>query len=329
MDFEGSSVDPEQIDSCFYDENTTSLTQYSMEYPNLPTSDLEPDAVPFSPEVSLPANMFGGAVPHLSGEPFEGATAPPSAELPTESVRMDLRVTPGYGPSHHRDTHNQSSVGWQHASQQPEDQHRRETYHPLPQLSQPSREPQNYANPTSVTSVQEETMKVDVPVSVKFDAVIICHDQDTQEVNKLKDRLNSLVLFDNKMACVAVEDDGPDLGKGEVTYFESWLENAQIMFLFITKVFCEESFCCYKQNIALCESFLFSGSKKEFVIPIFLDKKHNLKYLKPSIRAIKGIEYIGCNWTERVAERFTKNLNSARQKRQENLTAKMANMTIS
>ncbi|XP_046580192.1 uncharacterized protein LOC124287711 [Haliotis rubra] len=326
MNLEGSSVDPEQIKTRFYEENTTGATQRnSMEYPSLPTSDLESDAVPFSPEVNHAAGMFGDATTHLPRELIEGTTAPPLTELLAESSRTDPRHTAGYGSScHHPDTHTQSPVGSQCAAQQPKVPIRRETYCPPAQPDQQSRD----ANPPSSTPVQEETMKVDMPVPVKFDAVIICHEDDAHEVNKLKDHLNSLVLFDDKMASVAIEGDGPDLGKGEVTYFEGWLESAQIMFLFMTKVFCEESFCCYKQNIALCESFLFSDSKKEFVIPIFLDKKHNLKYLKPSIRAIKGIEYIDCKWNDKVAERFRKNLISARHKRQENLAAKMANLTI-
>lgn len=162
-----------------------------------------------------------------------------------------------------------------------------------------------------------------------YDAVIISHEDDAEEVNKLKRHLNSLTLFDEKLASVAIEDDGPDRGKGEVSYFEDWLEKAQIMFFFMTKRFFEERCCCFKKDVALSESFFHEGSKKEFVIPIFLSKKHKLRFLTPSVRAIKGIEYLDCKWTDSVADRFTQNLNSARLKRQEDsVDEKMSNLTV-
>lgn len=151
-----SSVDPDEIETSFDGDNTTGARQRglrnSTEYHSLPTSDLENDAVPFSPEVNLAPSMFDH-VTQLPRHPYEGATAPPLRDLPAESSRTDQRHATGNGTHHgHRHAGAPSNGDSQFAAQHPGPQ-QRETYQSAPQQEGAC------ARPPSTTPVQEETRK--------------------------------------------------------------------------------------------------------------------------------------------------------------------------
>ncbi|XP_041365592.1 uncharacterized protein LOC121380707 [Gigantopelta aegis] len=150
------------------------------------------------------------------------------------------------------------------------------------------------------STVCQDTEKCDLTDS--NDVVILYHKSCRDKAITLQTRLEAIRQF-----TVTLGEEYGRGGQNEVEILDDLVDHIGCILLLLEENYVVDPVCYFAAEVSLYCS-ITSFTKNKFVIPVFLEDKYKIRGLKPTMRAMRGIDYHDEQWDSTTESNFTRQI---------------------
>ncbi|XP_067667170.1 uncharacterized protein [Haliotis asinina] len=142
--------------------------------------------------------------------------------------------------------------------------------------------------------IQELLHEMPPEMRVDFqDAMVLYCEDDRENVMEFVDHFSEIRLLGSDIPKIVLNDDIAISIGSKFKALEFGIDRCTYVFLYITKLFCVDSWSEYSSETCLMEA-IHNPEKKWCVVPVFTEPKRKASFrIPPSLNSLKGIQY----WT--------------------------------